>query len=118
MKTINLDEVIARMDTELLAGIANIKLNKKDEALVQEVPTKGISFLQQKYEAMLARVDREEILEYIIYLENEGYSKNEIIKLEEDFEYLDSKTINEIIGFKHTERNYCFKMFGQKSVRS
>lgn len=119
MRTVNVEQAMGMMDEDVLEQFANLvvsmKNNKKEE---QPVVRSSISQVELRFEEMVQRVNDEHILDYIIYLMSEGYSKSEIMKMEEDFEYLDRNTVYDIIGFEFKERNFCYRIFGQKSLRN
>lgn len=120
MRTVNIEQAMAMMDEDVLEQFANLVVSLKTAKPTEEKSKvkSSISQVELKFEEMVQRVDDEHILDYIIYLMSEGYSKTEIMKMEEDFPYLDKNTVYEIIGFEFKERNFCYRIFGQKSLRN
>ncbi|WP_374553387.1 hypothetical protein [Aquitalea pelogenes] len=104
------------LSQEVLEGLKNIQLVKKE--IIENTPRATAPSVNQKFEQMIGRVEREEVLNYIIFLQEEGYSNSEILKMEEDFDYMSDDDIKDLVGFEFKERNFCFSVLGAKRANN
>lgn len=96
--------------------LARIVAMRKE--IIANTPQVATPTVNEKYEAMIGRVDRMEVLEYVIFLQEEGYSKQEVLRMEEDFEYMSKEDIDSLIGYEFKERTFLFNALGAKRANA
>lgn len=118
MNTLNLDQYLETVEfaPEVLEGLKNIQFVKKE--IIENTPKSLSPTINEKFESMIGRIERMEVLEYVIYLQEDCYSKNEILKMEDDFEYMTKEDIDSLIGYVFKERTFYFNALGAKRANS